>query len=196
MSKKEIVWRFILSQACEKGVVEFTQQEIAAKFGFSTSTVFNAVKAPRAIAAIAVTGRSFKLLDKEKLLLLWATARSLKKETIYSTYVDASASDIEGRMIPGALFTAYSGYKFLYNEAPADYDVVYVYCDDSAAIQKRFPPSGKKYHNLFVLKSDPWLKTDNGVAAPVQLFVDLWNLPQWYAKDFLNELKNKLQLNP
>ncbi len=88
MSKKEIVWREILYQAIEQKNRQMIQKELAAKFGFSLSTVFNALKIPRQIGAIKVTGRNFRVTDLEKFLYLWATARNFKKDIIYRTKVD------------------------------------------------------------------------------------------------------------
>ena len=52
MTKKEIIWREILFQAIENKKIEFTQKELAQKYGFSLSTVFNALKIPRSVSAI------------------------------------------------------------------------------------------------------------------------------------------------
>jgi len=46
MKKIEIIWRELLFQAIEKKTRRFTQKELAKKFGFSTSTVFQALKTP------------------------------------------------------------------------------------------------------------------------------------------------------
>ena len=63
MTKKEIIWREILFQAIEKKKFEFTQKELAQKYSFSLSTVFNALKIPR--NANAVDGkRGFKILRR------------------------------------------------------------------------------------------------------------------------------------
>jgi len=47
--------------------------------------------------------------------------------------------------------------------------------------------------NLFILKKDKAL--DKYPSIPLsQIFVDLWNLKEWYAKDFLNALENKIEV--
>ncbi|PIR71758.1 MAG: hypothetical protein COX89_00775 [Candidatus Nealsonbacteria bacterium CG_4_10_14_0_2_um_filter_37_10] len=192
MLKKEIVWREILFQAIENKKFEFTQKELAQKYGFSLSTVFNALKIPR--GANAVEGkRGFKIRDIEKFLYLWATFRKIKKDIIYQTAVKKGVFDIEGEMPPAVIFGAYSAFLRKYKEAPADYDKVYVYIEKKnlEEIKKRFPPQ-KGYQNLIVLKTDPWLKNFGQLTPDCQTFVDLWNLPEWYAKDFLNALKDKI----
>ena len=198
MTKKEIVWREILFQATENKKTEFTQKEIAQKYGFSLSTVFNALKIPR--SANAVEGkRGFKIRDIEKFLYLWATFRKIKKDIIYQTAVKKGVFEIEGEMPPAVIFGAYSAFLKKHKEAPADYDKVYVYLEEEEIdeLKKRFPFK-KGYPNLIVLKSDLWLKNPafslgkGGVTPDCQTFVDLCNLPEWYAKDFLNALKFKI----
>ena len=84
MKKIEIIWRELLYQAMEKRNRMFMQKDLAAKFSFSTSTVFQALKAPRKMGAVRVTGRNFVLEDPEKLMYHWASVRDLNKDTIFS----------------------------------------------------------------------------------------------------------------
>ena len=193
MSKKETIWRYILNQALEKHVLTFTQKEIAGKFQYSTSTVFNSLKAPRKLGAVEVTGRFFRIINFEKLLILWATQRNLEKDVVYSTYCSEPARKIEGNMPPDIIFAAFSAYRMKYNEAPADYDVVYVYSQNLVELKKRFP-TVKGIKNLFILKPDNDLKNFGKITPDVQTFVDLWNINKWYAKDFLDALKQKFNL--
>lgn len=197
MQKKELIWREILDKCFEEGVLVFTQKENAQRLKVSLSTVNNALKLPRASGAIEVTGKNFRIKDKEKFLLLWASHRKLGKDIVYQTNVGASASEIEGRMPPGISYGAYSAFVKKYKTAPADYGAVYIYAEKEmlSEIKKRFI-SQKGTPNLFVLKADPMLKNYGELTPDVQTFVDLWNLPQWYAKDFLNELRKKMRLNP
>jgi len=193
MTKKEIIWREILVQATEKKKLEFTQQELAKEFNVSLSTVFNALKIPRQAGAVKVTGRNFFVADLEKFLYFWATQRNIGRETAYKTRVSASAGEIEGLMPPGVVFGAMSAYAKKYGDPPADYDKVFVYADpeEISLIKKRFPAK-KGSANLVVLKKDPYLQNFGYFTPDVQTFVDLWNLEDWYAKDFLNKLKEKI----
>ncbi len=193
MTKKEIIWRDILYQAIEKKEVTFRQKDLAEKFGFSLSTVFNALKIPRGLGAIEVTGRDFRIRDAEKFLYVWATHRKISKEEVYRIHSPKSVREIESEMPAGIVFGAYSAYTKKYKDAPADYDKVYVYAGEKELIEikKRFP-GGRGYENLFVLKKDPLLDKFGSVTPDVQTFVDLWNLSDWYAKEFLNGLKEKL----
>ena len=193
MLKKELIWREILFQALEERKFEFTQKELAEKFGFSLSTIFNALQVLRDTGAIRVTGRNFSVVDAEKILYIWATQRRLKREIIYETYVPESAAAIEGRMPAGVIFGGFSAYALKYDDAPADYASVYVYADGEQLkeIKKRFPKA-KGEAKLFVLERDALLKNFGSTTPDVQTFVDLWNLRDWQAKDYLAALKNKM----
>lgn len=192
MTKKEIIWREILFQAAENRKLEFTQKELAEKYGFSLSTVFNALKIPRGMNAVEGK-RGFRIKDIEKFLYLWATFRKIKNDVIYQTAIKKGVFEIEGEMPPSAIFGAYSAFLRKYKEAPADYDKVYVYIEEEKIneIKKRFPQE-EGYRNLIVLRADSRLDNFGKITPDCQTFADLWNLPEWYAKDFLNALKNKI----
>jgi hypothetical protein len=191
MTKKEIIWREILYRAIEKKQNRFTQKDLAKKFGFSLSTVFNALKIPRESKAIRVTGRYFEVTNPEKFLYLWATFRNLEKDIVYQTHFEEPIKEIESQVPSSTIFGAYSAFIRKFKEAPADYDKIYLYAGDSDEIKKRFPEK-KGYQNLIVLKADPFLKNYGSCTPVAQLFVDLFNLPEWYATDFLKSLKEKL----
>lgn len=195
MTKKEILWREILYQAIENKKIMFTQKDLAKKFGFSLSTVFNALKVPRNLGAIEVKGRGFFIRDKEKFLYLWATFRNLKKDIIYKTQTNFSVFEIEANAPPKIIYGTFSAFLRKFKEEPADYDKVYIYANkkDLPEIKKRFPFQ-KGYENLIILEKDPYLQKYGKLTPSVQIFVDLWNLSEWYAKDFLNNLKEKLCL--
>lgn len=184
MKKIELIWREILETGTKDQT--FEQKQLAVKFGFSTSTVFAAIKPLRDLGAITVTGRNFRITNLEKILLFWATHRNLTRDIIYQTHVDLPVMEIEGLMDNQTVFGAYSAARILLGSAPADYDKVYVY--GSEDLQSRLPKlSGEP--NFFVLKLDRFLKSK---TTPVsQTYVDLWNLKDWYATDFLNALKQK-----
>lgn len=193
MQKKETIWRHILEETFKKPTSVFTQKGIAQKFGISTSTVFNALKIPRQLSAVEITGRYFRIKDAEKLLMIWATHRNLNKEIIYKTKVNSNTREIEGMMPPDVIFGAYSAYRFAFDETPADYSAVYIYAEDLTEIEKRFPIQ-KGTANLYVLKKDDNLDAFGKLTPASQIFVDLWNLPEWYAKDYRSALKEKMNL--
>lgn len=193
MFKKEVIWREILFQATQKGKKSFQQKEVAQKFGFSLSTVFHALKVPRAIQAIKADGNGFELASTEKLLYLWATCRNLKKETVYKTFVSAPIARIEGNMPGGIVWGAFSAYKYKFDAVPSEYGQVYVYADQEELreIKKRFPFK-RGPENLIVFKKDDYWQKENLPLA--QVFVDIWNLSDWYCKEFLSKLAIKLKL--
>lgn len=181
MKKIELIWREILETGIKNPI--FEQKELAQEFGFSTSTVFMAIKPLREIGAVEVTGRNFKIINFEKILMFWATHRNLQKDIIYQTHVDLPIYEIEGLVDNNTIFGAYSAARHLLNDAPADYDKVYVY--DGVP---RFPKQ-KGIPNFFILKKDQFMQ--GKTTSVSQTFVDLWNLPDWFAKDYLEALKAK-----
>jgi len=191
MKKIEIIWRELLYQAIEKGHRQFTQKGLAEKFNFSTSTVFQALKTPRKMGAVRVTGRFFVLEDPEKLLYHWASIRDLEGDVIFSTRVELPVLEIEGRMPPDATFGGYSSAGQQLAEPPADYDKVYVYSQNLETIKGRFGFQ-KGRENLIVLKPDEFLTDYGQTTTLAQAFVDLWNLPEWYAREFTSALKKKI----
>lgn len=182
MKKFEIIWREILTRAVEERSASFSQGELAKRFGYSTSTVFHALGEPRAIGAIEVGKRAFQLTHFEKLLMLWATRRRLTSDISYQTSVGLPILEIEGLLPGNVIPTAYTAYRLRFAQTPADYDHVYLYHAKKEEVEKRFPPQ-KGRVNLTVLQPDPVLINMKEVPLP-QLYVDLWNLPQWYARDF------------
>ena len=195
MFKKEIIWREILVQARVNKKTKFTQQELAQKFNFSLSTVFNALKVPRQNHSLKVTGRFFILENYQKLLYLWATEHSLKREIISEGIAKKEIKELEAEVPAEAVFGLYSAYKFIYQDASADYDHLYLYLDskDFKKITQRlnilFTTNSP---NVFLLAKDPWLLDYGKVMPPEQIFVDIWNSGEWYAKDFLKSLEEKL----
>ncbi|HLC63999.1 MAG TPA: hypothetical protein VJK25_01440 [Patescibacteria group bacterium] len=190
MTKKEIIWREILHQSLEKKVFKFTQKAMAEKFHFSVSTVFNALRVPRQAGAIKVYGRFFEVVDSEKLLTIWATFRNLSKEIAYQTHVAMPVLKIIGQLSSDVILTGYAGYHRRFKDSPADFDKVHVYTKNLEEIKKRFPQS-KGPVNLTVFTSDNYLPLYQELPL-AQLYVDLWNLNDWQAKDFLKALAEKI----
>lgn len=186
MKKIELIWRELLDARVE-GLARhsdnqiFEQKLLAEEFGFSTSTVHAAVSQLAAIGAVAVYGRGFKIIDLEKILMFWATHRNLPKDIIFQTHVDLPVHEIEGLVDDSTVFGAYSAARNLLKDTPADYDKVYVYGG-----KPRFPKKNGP-SNFFILKKDKFMR--GNVTSVSQTFVDLWNLSDWFAKDYLTALK-------
>lgn len=184
MKKIELIWREILEEGSKNLI--FEQKKLAERFGFSTSTVFTAVSALKNIGAVTVTGRDFRIVNFEKILLFWATRRNLVKDIIYQTRVELPVLEIEGLVDNKIVYGAYSAARMHLKSSPTDYDKVYVYGDLS--LERRFPKQ-KGTSNFFVLRPDPFLKEK--ITPVSQTFVDLWNLSDWYAAEFIGALKEK-----
>jgi len=77
------------------------------------------------------------------------------------------------KTMPPCLFTAYSGYKFVFHSVPSDYSEVlaYVAHENMNKIQERFPKTKEK-PNLIILNMDNHLKKFTKIPL-AQLFVDL-----------------------
>lgn len=192
MLKKEFVYLFILDSYFKKRT-RFTQKEISIYLGISLSTVNNALKPLEKMHAIEINSRNFILRDVEKVLVYWATLRDIQKDIIYSTFYPDKPENIESLMPNEIYFTAYSGYRILKKNVPADYGEIYLYSDNLKEIKERFPKrEGPK--NIIVFKTEELLHkfSKNNVVSLPLIFVDLWNLPEWYAKDFLEDIKKKV----
>jgi DNA-binding transcriptional regulator YhcF (GntR family) len=189
MQKKEIIYRQLLLNP------ETTQLELSKTLKVSLSTVNNAIQPLRRMGAVRVSLRKLRVVDKEKLLLFWASIKKLQDHLIYKTRVDIPIDQIEKNMPPEVLFTAYTGFRFRYKDVPADYSEVYVYAYGKGldSIKARFPES-EKVPNLFIFKADEHLLqvSNDNIVPDYQIFVDLWNLPEWYAKEFIIKLKEKI----
>lgn len=196
MLKIEYVWRELLDRVIEERNPDFTITELAKKYSLSTSVVNHALIPLRNLNIVKINKTSSKVVDWERLLFFWATRRNLKKDIIYSTFSPSPVFEGEGLMPPDVIPTAFTAFRYLLNKTPADYDHIYLYSNKIEKIIKRFPES-KRPPNIFVLKADPYLQKSKKVGL-AQLFVDLWNLPEWYAKDFqeavLLEIRKRLNL--
>ncbi|HLD56697.1 MAG TPA: winged helix-turn-helix domain-containing protein [archaeon] len=187
MKKIELVYREILYQTIEKKSRKLTQLDLSKTLQISISTVHHALKPLKKMGCIRVKLKGLEIVDPKKILLYWASIRNLEKDVIYQTRVSKPVDEIEKSMPGDVVFAAYSAYKFMFKKMPADYSEVYVYANDIEEIKKRFPEN-KNPPNLFVLKKE----FNEMVLA--NLFADLWNLKEWYAKAFLKELEDKLNL--
>jgi len=189
MKKIEFVYREILYHSIEKKNKTLTQLGLSKSLHISLSTVNLALKPLIKMNAIKINQRNFEILDCKKIIYYWASIRNLEKDIIYSTRTEKSVRQTESEMPNNAIFTAYTAYKFKYQDVPADYSEIYVYAETNEII-KRFPKNDKR-PNLFVLAKDEVMQK-YGKPTTAQIFVDLWNLKQWYAKDFLKAMEEKM----
>ncbi|MBS3057449.1 MAG: hypothetical protein J4415_02365 [Candidatus Diapherotrites archaeon] len=191
MRKVEFIYRELLFQALEKKALSFTQSDLSSRLDISLTNVNHALQPLRRMNAIKINPRNFSIVNARKILFYWASIRNLQKDIIYSTRAELPIREIEKNMPDDAVFTAYSAYKFKFRDAPADYSEVYVYAPGPEEMKRRFPPLNKN-PNLFVLEKDALMEKYGKTAGIAQLFVDLWNLHEWYAKDFLKSLEERI----
>jgi len=194
MLERDLVYLELLS-APRGG--KLTQLGIAKRLGISVSTVSNAIKPLREMGAITVRQRCFEVMDRERALIHLASSRNTLRDVSYKTRVEAGLMEIERGMPSGIAFTAYSGFRLRFKEAPADYSEVFVYADESCLeeIMARFPKrSGPP--NLFVLSAGQTLleRCADGIAPAPLIFADLWNMKEWYSRDFIAALKKRMGL--
>ncbi|MBI4440414.1 winged helix-turn-helix domain-containing protein [Candidatus Woesearchaeota archaeon] len=192
IQNREVIYRELIENALKRNYSS-TQLLLSKKFGFSLSTVNNALRPLVEIGAIYKKERGFKIMDAKKLLLYWASVRRMSRDVLYKTNVGMPVMNIESSLPPLCTLTAFSGYRITFNDAPADYSEVYVYCKEEtiAEVRKRFPQK-KGNENLIVLEPDNFLE---GRTAPLsQIYADLWNIKEWYSKDFLDALEGRMKL--
>ncbi|MBI4154786.1 winged helix-turn-helix domain-containing protein [Candidatus Woesearchaeota archaeon] len=190
MKQAEVIYREILYQAIEKKRKVLTQADLARTLSISLSIINKAIQKLKNIGAIEVKQRNFCVVDIKKILYFWASIRNLHKDIIYSTRIEKSVKEIEKLMPNNIVFSSYSAYKFLFKDVPADYSEVYVYAD-LEEIKSRFPENKPPY-NLFVLKKDHLIERYGKITTIANIFVDLWNLKEWYAKEFLKAMEKKM----
>lgn len=199
MKNQEIVYREIACSFVDGGR-GFTQLDLSKKLGMSISTVHAAVSKLAAINAVRVKQRSFEVMDFERLLMFWATHHSTVKEVVYSVRVNMPVGKIEGSLPDGVAYTAYTAYRMLFEDAPADYSEVYLYATDIALaeIKRRFR-SKALTPNLFILKTDKLLKNKiekkklvKSSVCTAMAFVDTWNLREWYSKEYSDAYMKRL----
>ena|SRR3989344_8862460 len=189
MKNAEIIYRELLYQAIERKNRVLTQADLARRLNISLSIVNAAIKNIERLGATKLNPRNFHVIDIKKILYYWASIRNLQKDIVYSTRVERPVVEIEKSMPDNIVFGAYSAYKYLFNNVPADYSEVYVYGDKD--LEKRFPKS-KGVPNLFVLKKDSRIDSYGKNTTIANTFVDLWNLNEWYAKEFTKAMEERL----
>ena len=195
MRKKERVYREILHRFYEVGVYRLRLREIASSCGVSVGLVSHALKPLQQMGAIQMYTRGFEVLDAWKILLFWCNVRRLWADVVYLNRVDMPVEKIEGIVPPKASFTAYTGFKHRFGYVPADYGEVVVY-GVAEEFEERFGEAQyTERPNLIVLKIDEHLLKFSKIPL-AQIYVDLWNLGTWYAREFIAKLEKHLQQTP
>ena len=191
MKKIEYIWRHLLHQALEKREFSFGQQDLAEHLSLSSSTINLALKPLRQLGAVKIGKRHSEVTDPEKILYHWANHRRFRP--ISQIRVHLPILEIEGQLPDGTIPTAYTAVRERFGEPPTDYDKVYCYHLQPQTVIDRFrgqiTPGPA---NLFILEADPHLSSYGPQVTLGQLFVDLWGLSDWYAKDFVTAVKARI----
>lgn len=184
--RKERIYREVLYGVFEGKARFFKQLELSRVCKLSLSTVNYALKPLEQMNAIEKKRLGFSVLDPKKVLLYWASIRRLEKDIVYQTYLDEPVEKVESSVPANSVFTAYSAFKFKFERVPSDYGEVVVY-GLRRDFERRFGKENSLMKpNLLVLNLDEHLAKFK-IAPIAQIFVDLWNLRSWYARDFLKE---------
>lgn len=187
MMKIETIWHHLLWAAL-RGAFKHTQQDLAEKYSYSLSTVNHALEIPTRIGAVRKTAKFFVLEDFDKLLYYWASVRNLEKDIVYATYYPDRILKAESEIPAGSIYGGYTAAKIQLGEAPADYDKLYCYFENPDYFKQRFPSNKERPANMFVVKKPEFMSE---MTLP-QIFVDIWNMRDWYAKDFTKSLEEKM----
>lgn len=192
MKKIETVWANLLFDVLEKRQINFQQQKLAQQLSISLSTANHALKDIRRLGAVEVTGSGGEVIDAEKILMHWANHRNLKDDIVSELHLAASPIEIEGSLPPGSILGGYSAVRHRFGEAPADYSSVYVYHTNPESVAERLKAEPVGTTKLVILNLDSRLPVDKEMTTLAHTFVDLWNLTDWMAKDFVIRVKQEI----
>ncbi|MEM3434291.1 MAG: hypothetical protein QXP27_08980 [Candidatus Methanomethyliaceae archaeon] len=196
MTNKELIWRYLLVESRQRQQWRWQQKEVAAMLGFAPGTVHRALFVPRRAGAVAVESRGFRIRDWKKFLLIWAVFRNMSQDRIWQARLKLPPDRVEGQMIPEARFSGASGFKFRYNYIAADYDEVLIYLDEGYLdkLKYRFSSHWARFGEttITVLKPDRLL---GDIVPPEQIYVDLWQMSQWWASEFIKALEQEFGID-
>ncbi|KUO39821.1 MAG: hypothetical protein APZ16_01350 [Candidatus Hadarchaeum yellowstonense] len=196
MRKIDRVYREILHRFYSSGERFFNQKNLSEICRISLGTINPLITKLEGIGAIERKPQGFRLIDPQRALISWAVTRDLARDITYTTFVPTSLKELESSLPRGAILTAYSGFRARFGSTPAEYNQVFVYADEEE-MRRAFRSTMRERRNLIVLQPDEHLRrlSSNGVAPPVQLYVDLWQLGK-PASRFVEELERKLSPAP
>lgn len=192
MKKIETVWCQLLFDALEKRELHFQQQKLAAQLHMSLSTVNHALSQLRRFGAVSVGGDGGVVTDTEKLLLHWANHRKLTTDIVATIRVDTPVVETEGLLPQGSVLGGYSAVRYWFGEAPADYTSVYVYHTHPERVLERFTDTNKGQTTLVVLTLPPHIPIRGETTTLAHTYVDLWNMTDWMAKDFIKRIGEEI----
>lgn len=177
--KKEKIYRELVEHPGE-----MTQRELAKKCGVSLNLVNSVIRELRRIGCVAVYPMRLRVIDRAKILYLWASQRNLQRDISLRYAINLPVHEIEKNMTGDVVYTAFSGWRLRAGQAPFDYNQVYVYVKPEAEpILARLLstlPRARGEPNTFVMRvDDPHLFScsEKQIAPVSQIFVDIYSLP-------------------
>lgn len=196
MTKREQVWRHLLAARFEGGTRRHASlTSLAGDLGFGVSTVHKALQRPAEMGAVRIRGAGgVRVIDPDRLLLLWAGTRNLRGDLLAERSVALPAPGVE-RLLPVDRFTlggfgavvAHQGGNFI-----SGYDRVLCYGDPRdlpSSLGEEAPTGGTV---VMVLEPDPLLDRYGRVTPLPQAYVDLFNIPGWPAARFVSALNARI----
>lgn len=213
MKKKALVSAYILNQFIdqkEQNKAEetskppiLTQRAISAELPVSIGLINKVIRDLASLHIVEIGIRSFRLVDAERLLVFFATQRELSTDILESYYIPTkNIRDIEAECPDDIHYTAYSGYRMLFDTPPIEYSKVYIYAEDDSEVFERFqdhsPRRSKRKTrsiepNLIVLKKNPLIQAEKRRVAPLSfIYADIWNSGDWYYIDFIKEIEKRV----
>ena len=191
LSRTEWVWRHLLVAAFA-GQRRHRLTTLAEVLGLPKTTVHAALGRPRAIGVVESSHAGIRVLDPERLLLLWAGNRDLTKDVVHETRTEASPRDVEDALAPEFILGGFAAYLAEAGQnRVADYDTVLAYGPIEAAA-RAFPCRRTGSTRVLILEPDPLLPSYGRQTSRPQTYVDIFNLPGWQAARFYLDLTRRL----
>lgn len=191
LSRTEWVWRHLLVRALA-GRRRHSLSALAVELGLSKTTVHAALDRPRAIGVVETSRRGIRMLDPERLLLLWAGNRDLNRDVLYTTRTAGHPYEVEDTLSTAFVLGGFASYRLDFGRnTVADYDTVLAYGPANKA-SKLFPPRRSGATRVLILEADPLLAGYGWYTPRPQTYVDLFNLPGWQAARFVIDMTRRL----
>ena len=91
------------------------------------------------------------------------------------------------------VYGGYSAATQILGEPPSDYTTLYLYTDPKnlPEIKSRYPVSKSGSSQVIILKKPIYSPLKNHTSLP-HTFIDIWNMWDWYARDFTSALEDKI----
>ena len=194
MKKIERIYREILINVLNNKI-SFTQSEISKNCEVALGHVNKVIRGLQKKGALQIMQRNFKIIDASRILLQWCILRKIKDES-KAFSIDTSLEDLEKTILGVAIFTAFSGWKFLKKRIPADYREIYVYVNEKDRKMFEVWLNKQKINknnlpNLYVIYSNDGhlFKNSNKNIAPIpQIIVDTYSISNLSSKYFFSDM--------